>query len=228
MEEFLLSRKPEDASVTGEASEAACREYLAEALREDQVKRELTSVRRILSNPMDLTLVSYMLSRGEKPDLFRLQEQQYKIMADDYQRTNLQEFPLGPFSENVYQMRLSDRSAIPGEKFLSELECMERNKMVVTRFTKDAEDNPIKTWRFRHDKIMEFFIVQTFLGENNDYPEKHLGDPRFGGVYFLLATLMRLEDAEALREQLVDYAADTKDHTVSDTFVQLLRVRKAA
>jgi hypothetical protein len=40
----------------------------------------------MLSNPMDLT-VAEMLSRGEQSDLFRLREQQYRIMADDYKRT---------------------------------------------------------------------------------------------------------------------------------------------
>ncbi len=52
-----------------------------------------------------------------------------------------------------------------------------------------------------------------------------MGDPRFRGVYFLLATLLPLDDAKQLREKLIQYAADTKDHTVSDTFVQLLRTR---
>jgi hypothetical protein len=52
-----------------------------------------------------------------------------------------------------------------------------------------------------------------------------MGDPRFRGVYFLLAILLPLEAAQELREKLIQYAADTKDHTVSDTFVQLLRSR---
>ena len=52
-----------------------------------------------------------------------------------------------------------------------------------------------------------------------------MGDPRFRRVYFLLATLLPLTDAQDLRERLIQYAADTKDHTVSDTFVQLLRSR---
>jgi hypothetical protein len=55
--------------------------------------------------------------------------------------------------------------------------------------------------------------------------DDHMGDPRFRGVYFLLATLLPLDDAKQLREKLIQYAADTKDHTVSDTFVQLLRTR---
>jgi len=52
-----------------------------------------------------------------------------------------------------------------------------------------------------------------------------MSDPRFRGVYFLLATLLDLNKAKALREELIQYAANTKDHTVSDTFVQLLRSR---
>lgn len=77
---------------------------------------------------------------------------------------------------------------------------------------------------------MEFFIVQTFLGNGNERPVQHLGDTRFRGVYFLLAMLMPLSEAQSLRERLIDYAADTKDYTVSHTFVQfvqLLRSRKS-
>jgi len=75
---------------------------------------------------------------------------------------------------------------------------------------------------------MEFFIVQTFLGDSTTAQNRlldHMSDPRFRGVYFLLATLLPLNDAKDLRERLIQYAADTKDHTVSDTFVQLLRTR---
>lgn len=81
---------------------------------------------------------------------------------------------------------------------------------------------------FRHDKIMDFFLVQNFLGGGEDAEGRlidHMGDPRFRGVYFLLATLLPLDAARELRERLIQYAADTKDHTVSDTFVQLLRSR---
>ena len=73
---------------------------------------------------------------------------------------------------------------------------------------------------------MGFFLVQTFLGADNARPQQHLGDPRFCGVYFLLAMLLPLEDSEALRERLIQYAADTRDHMVSDTFIQLLRTRQ--
>jgi hypothetical protein len=70
--------------------------------------------------------------------------------------------------------------------------------------------------------------VQTFLGDSDAAEQRlvdHMSDPRFRGVYFLLATLLHLDKAKALREELIQYAANTKDHTVSDTFVQLLRSR---
>ncbi len=75
---------------------------------------------------------------------------------------------------------------------------------------------------------MDFFLVQNFLGDGDEAESRlvnHMGDPRFRGVYFLLGTLLPLDAAKELREKLIQYAADTKDHTVSDTFVQLLRIR---
>jgi len=35
-----------------------------------------------------------------------------------------------------------------------------------------------------------------------------------------------LADAERLREQLIQYAADTRDHSVSDDFIRRLRIRQ--
>ena len=150
-------------------------------------------------------------------------------MAADYQRTNVdQAFPLKSFSEHCYQMRLNDEVAIDEKEFQQELLCMERHKMVVKRQFHDTDKHLQTEWHFRHDKIMEYFIVQTFLGPGNERPQQHLGDGRFRGVYLLLATFLPLELAKALREQLILYAAQTQDHTVSDRFVQLLHGRKAA
>ncbi len=226
---FLLSRKPlipDYALVREEAYEQSCGRYLEQVLNERQAPEELEATQRILSNPMDLTVIASMLAAGKQPDLFRLQEQQYIVMTEEYQEKHLgQEFPLESFSEAVYQMRLKDEAALPEAQFLEELLGMERHKMVVSRQSKDSEGKPAKEWHFRHDKIAEFFILQTFL-KHLERQEEHLGDPRFRGVYFMLANFLKLEDAIALREMLIQYAADTKDHTVSDTFVQLVRSRK--
>ncbi|MGB7375888.1 MAG: HEAT repeat domain-containing protein [Rivularia sp. (in: cyanobacteria)] len=233
IQQFLYSRQPHlphDAKIKGSDYEKNCDRYLNESFNTKQTPEELTAVKRILSNPMDLTLIALMLSQGEHPDVFHLQQQQYNLMAEEYQRFWQQDFPLKQFSEAVYQMRLNDESALPDDEFYNELICMEdeKYKMVVSRQWEDCDDEACKEWYFRHDKIMDYFIVQTFLGDSNDAESRlidNIGDPRFRGVYFLLATLLPLNQAKDLREKLINYAADTKDHTVSDTFVQLLRTR---
>ena len=207
-----------------------CRTYLTQSLNPAQSPEELAAAQRILSNPMDLTVVAQMLALGETPNLLQLQEQQYTLMSADYQQRWNQDFPLKKFSEAVYQLRLNDEKALPATEFHPELLSMEdeKYKMVVSRQWKDAKGEAQHEWYFRHDKIAEFFIVQTFLGDGEDVKARlvdRLGDPRFRGVYFLLATRLPLDDAKELRETLIQYAADTKDHTVSDEFVQLLRIR---
>jgi hypothetical protein len=217
---------PEDSVVSGVNYESACKAYLTKALNRDQPKVILESVQHALSNPMDLTIVAQMLGHGQEPNFSPLEEQYYQIMAEDYKRSHIDRvFPLAEFSECVYKMRLNNEARLPKDDYTDEIRCMEKYKMVLSRQSIDAEGNPTTEWYFRHDKFMEFFIVQTFLGEDNNRPAQHLGDPRFRGVYLLLATLLPLDAAMALRELLIQYAADTQDHTVSDAFVQILRSR---
>ncbi|MBD6615222.1 HEAT repeat domain-containing protein [Komarekiella sp. 'clone 1'] len=233
IQEFLISRQPrlpQDAKIQGADYAKACTDYLTEVFQQQQAKEELDAIRRILSNPMDLTVVALMLSQGKHPNLFRLQEQQYNLMAAEYLKEWNQEFPLKKFSAAVYEMRLEDKQALPADEFYQVAMSLEdeKYKMVVSRQWQDEKGEAKKEWYFRHDKIMDFFLVQNFLGET-DAAEgllvDRMGDPRFRGVYFLLATLLPLDAAKELREKLIQYAADTKDNTVSNTFVQLLRTR---
>jgi hypothetical protein len=228
--DYCQSKLPKDPKIQGGDYQKACAEYLKTALNENQPPPELEANQRVLSNPMDLTLVALMLSQGKNPDLFHLQEQQYNLIATEYLQEWKQEFPLKKFAAAVYQMRLHDEQALPETEFNQVLDSLEdeKYKMVVSRQWKDEKGEPKKERYFRHDKIMDFFLVQNFLGDGDETEErllKHIDDPRFRGVYFLLATLLPLDVAQELREKLIQYAADTKDHTVSDTFVQLLRPR---
>ncbi|MEH2455743.1 NACHT domain-containing protein, partial [Nostoc sp.] len=233
IQEFLISRQPrlpKDAKVQGNDYAKACTNYLTEVLNNQQAKEELNAAQRTLSNPMDLTVVALMLSQGKYPNLFRLQEQQYNLMATEYLKEWNQEFPLKKFSAAVYEMRLEDKQALPADEFYQVAMSLsdDKYKMVVSRQWQDEKSEAKKEWYFRHDKIMDFFLVQNFLGET-DAAEgllvDRMGDPRFRGVYFLLATLLEIDAAKKLREELIQYAADTKDNTVSNTFVQLLRTR---
>lgn len=215
-----------ESALTEAAYRGNVRDFLARALKPDQDADSMKAVLKVLSNPMDLTVCAHMLGRGEQPDLFRLQEQQYEQMAVEYRRTHVgKPFPLKKFAGAVYQMRLNDQVELPVQDFYEEIIAMESFKMVLRRNREDAEGKPVKTWQFRHDKIMDYFIVQAFLAENNPHPE-HIPDPRFRGVYFLLADLLPLDEARKLREDLIRYAADSKDHQVSDTFVQMLFARE--
>lgn len=232
IEQFLISRQrvlPPDASIKGADYKQTVKDYLTTINFQQHSKEEQKAVYRMISNPMELTIVALMLARGETPNLLNLQQQQYEIMAADYAYLYPSTtFPLKAFSEIVYQMRLQEESSIPSEKWLPELQCMERHKMVFSRQSLNTKGELTKNWYFRHDKIQEFFIVQTFLGEQKDNRLiDYISDSKFRGVYFLLATTMPIDDAKKLREILIEYAADTKDHTVSDTFVQLLRYRQA-
>ncbi|MEH2167009.1 MAG: HEAT repeat domain-containing protein [Nostoc sp.] len=233
IQQFLLTRQPrlpKDAKVQSGDYKQACNNYLAQALSNQQSSEELAANQRVLSNPMDLTVVALMISQGEYPDLFHLQEQQYNLMAAEYLQEWNQEFPLKKFSDAVYQMRLNDEQALPADEFYQIVQSLEdeKYKMVVSRQWQNEAGAAKREWYFRHDKIMDFFLVQNFLGESDEAKNRlidHMGDSRFRGVYFLLVNLLPLDAAKELKEKLVQYAADTKDHTVSDIFVQLLRPR---
>ncbi len=225
IEAFLISREQtfsQDAKVIGQAYQQACKDYLATALCQTQCGEETETARRMLSNPMDLSIVGQMIGHGQSPNVFRLYEQQFRMMSAKYEKQYLQAFPIEKFSELVYQQRLkeTDNTEAPYQDFPNEVRCLEDFKMVLPIQNQNKE-----TWRFRHDKIMDYFIELTFE-RNAKRSEDHLGDPRFRGVYFMLATLMPDDAAMSLREELIQYAARTKDHTVSDTFVQLMRSRK--
>jgi len=224
---FLRTRQftpSAETSISRSEYEDACEEYLEKAFNyQKQSEEERKAVRRLLSNPMDLTIVGQILAQGQTPDLLNLQQQQYQVMAAEYDRVNLQSFPLTEFAETAYQMRLNDEINIPSE-WKPELFCMEKHKMVLRR-QRHVETNSGSQWYFRHDKIQEYFIVQTFLTGENQKLEQHINDPRFRGVYLLLATLLPYEKAWLLREKLLQNAAETKDHVVSDQFIQRLNSR---
>lgn len=234
IQDFLLFRQrrlPESSVVQGQAYEQRCLTFLQKAFAPHQPQAELQSVRRILSNPMDLSVAAQIISHDRVPDVHQLAMQQYSLMAADYERSWNQQFPLTAFAEFVYEMRVGDVYGMAGEPFYQALAIMEQpqHRMVVSRQWQDQAGEAHKEWSFRHDKIMEFFVVQTFLGttaEAIDRRQQHLGDPRFRGIYFLLARLLPVEQALELREWLIHYAADTKDHTVCDDYVQILRSRQ--
>jgi HEAT repeat protein len=235
IERYLISRQPllaKTAPIHGPAYEQACRRFLEQTIgRQSRLSpEEQKTAQAILSNPMELSIAAALIAANTEPNLFNLREQQYTLMAADFQRLHNRPFPLKKFSEAIYQRWLTDQKTLPAADFYDEICCMEDEqfRMVVSRQPQTVKGEAQKDWYFRHDKIAEFFLVQTFLGDSDTAKSRltqHLSDTPFRGVYFLLATLLPLDAAQQLREDLIQHAADTKDHTVSDTFIQLLRSR---
>ena len=231
--EFLASREPlllgaERARLRGAEYREACEHFVQQALSSEQPEELRRAMREELSNPMDLTVIAQMLAEGHSPDLFRLRQQQYELMARDYREVNLAEFPLKEFAEEAYKMRREDRRSLRRSASARSCCAWRPSRWWCAASGRAPAARRHREWRFRHDKIQEFFIAQTFLGAGNSRIVEHMGDPRFRGVYFLLALLLEPEHARQLRDQLVVHAAETRDHTVSDEFVTLLEVRREA
>ena len=183
------------------------------------------AMRRVLSNPMDLSIVAELLLTGKSVNVFNLQRQYYDMMEEEYVALGRgrTEFPLKQFSEFVYDMKMADLSILPGDRFEEEQLVMARHKMLTAATSVSAGKG---NWRFRHERVCDFFVVQTFLRANNSRPKQHLGDMRFRGVYLQLANLLPLDAARDLEQAVMHHAAETRDHTVSDEFVKLVQYRK--
>lgn len=228
IKDFLLTRAdtlPADAAIKGPDYHAACQAYVDRSLKSAGTE-ETRAVLRAMSNPMDLTVIADMIARGQEPNILDLREQQYDLMAADYSRLNNGHgFPLNAFSERTFELRLADRNHFDAHEFQPELLRMFEYRMVVSR----PDGATGKTvYEFRHDKIMDYFLYQSFVISQKNRQAEYLHDSRFRGVYLLLATNLPYQDALALREALINRAVETRDHSLSDEFIQAIRARSLA
>ena len=231
VEKFLISRfdtLSSDSGMTRDSYADRCRSHMRDALSDAQFTAMRDAMERVLSNPMDLTVVAELILKGEEPDPFKLQQQLFEIMLIDYNYQQAGEipFPNKRFAESVYEKTKTEDTAVFAEgEFEVELTVMSVHKMVV-EFHR-AANGAKRFWTFRHDKIRDFFLVQTLLDDRNRRV-KHFSDPRFHGVYMQLTYSMPLAEAETLERDLINHAAETGDHSASDDFIKLLCSIKAA
>lgn len=123
IENFLVGREPFLPAGSARRSDDyrnACATYLAQVFGAAGTPGA-EDIEKLLSNPMDLATVAELIARGENPNLLRLQEQQYRVMAADYRAINLREFPLKGFAEHCYDLRRADQVALSEELFMPEL-----------------------------------------------------------------------------------------------------------
>jgi hypothetical protein len=174
---------------------------------------------------MDLTTIALILAQGSEPDLLNLQETTFRRAAAQYAEDNQgAEFPLTAFCEHVYARRCdatgSERELIVlrDPHYATECDALADQRMLLKTIERDAENKEGPAWRFRHDKVLDFFLFKAITnpGEMKDRLQRHVADTRFRGVYLLLALRAPLDLAREIRDQLQDHATETRDHVLSD------------
>ncbi len=196
---------------------------------EDKTSRDLPiEALSILCNPMEAALAAERLARGENPDVFRLVEQCFQGAATVFRQRHNREFRKEQFAERVYEWRLSGEPNLNVEGFEEESSVLVDHKLLLclTETLKNQkETKDVTKWMFRHDKIMNFFMVPAFLDPHADRRMKHVGDEPFGGVYDLLAIELPLAKAEELQRFLVDWSATTNENELLNRFTRRLNQR---
>lgn len=226
---FLESRYASFAppiSMDESAYKKRCMKYLDSVFCPNHSEEDRASARLVLSNPMDLTTAARILVSGGEPTLKRLQEQQFELVLGDFLRTHPgQEFPLRHLAQSIYERRLKDELSLEAnEAFFPAIQTMAAHKMVLERNELDAAGKPTRNWVFRHDKIRDYFLMQAML--NRSPVPDHVDDPRFRGVYLMLAQQLPFEDARTLRDAVVERAAETRDYHLMTAVVEVIKARK--
>jgi hypothetical protein len=194
---------PKDMAISSTEYRLRCDAFL-EQMTNAKDPEDISSLPQETTNPMNLSLVGLLCAYGKTPELKILMEQCYQLVAERYQHYNTEQaFPLVQFSERIYRMRLNDESVLPQSRFVTELTCLSHYNMVLQRSSFDGYGNPVNEWFFRHEKIMEFFIAQTFLNSDGHRIDRHIGDSRFHGVYAILKEIGHMSD-----EILQSYSLD--------------------
>lgn len=221
LETFLLCFQdflPPDATVTGENYAAAVKAFVNEMRSQpDQETRahDLT----ILSNPIDLTLVSELLANGEKPQPSRLDQQIFEKAEQKWMVLNQgAPFPLEEFAEYCFTQRKNDSRRIDEPRFIDLAKVLARNRILIPR-TESVKEGPKTVDRryyvFRHERFADFFIFQAFTGpRGRNRRTTEIGDGRFRSVYLMVADRARREIAEETLGMLHDHALATKDLSV--------------
>lgn len=190
-----------------------------------------TDPRRVaLSNPMDASLAAELLAGGQTPDPLRLVEQRYLATAAAFREREGRDFRLQPFAERVYAWRKSGEPEIPAAGFEPEMAALVEDRLMLARRERmrgEQGEGEIRRWFFRHDKIMDFFLLPAFI-QDRARRQEHDQDEPFWGVYELLATGLPEDEEERLHLYLVERAADTGRNELMHRYTLARRLRPQA
>jgi hypothetical protein len=239
MREFLLSRETSldaDAPLRGEYYSQRVNAYLDELSDEvaegsdresgDPAHRAIvTSFLATLANPMDLDTAAVLLSLDIDPDPFRLQEQQFRLVDEDCRTKLDRPFPISAFSTSALNAREDNKAEIDWSSFGEYVAILEQRKQVRRTTVDVAGGNVASEYRFRHEKIADFYLHFALLEADSEKRFSLAGDDRFAGVFDYLARELPAQAADELKEYLLSTALDSNDHRLSDRFLQHLRWR---
>lgn len=233
LEAFLLKQWP-GVKTTARLAEAdyqaSVRQLLAELRQQAGSGDEVAAERlRMLCNPMESVFAAELLAQGVSPEPGRVLAQIFRLAEQEYRRVENRDFPRVAFAERVYDWRISGAAYIDIQGFEREARCLVGRQLMRERTERLAQENGNRDetrWQFRHDKVMDFFLVPAFRGEHAARRYQECGDPRFSGVHDLLAEMLPWEEADELRQFLVERGAETADNTLMNRYTRLFRARE--
>ena len=177
--------------------ELAVRDLLAE-LREKVEQKDVNAAERLqmLCNPMECVFAAELLAAGLVPEPGLVLAQIYRLMAEEFQAKRGIPFPESRFAERVFTWRQSGEPYVDIQGFEHEALYLEKHKLMRKLAAGGKDDaNP---WVFRHDKVMDFFLLPAFCGEHKERRYEVVADGRFSGVYEGLAGVLPSDEADAL------------------------------
>jgi hypothetical protein len=136
----------------------------------------------------------------------------------------MRDFPEQAFALKTVELRSHDRNFLYPDEFADEQPVLREVRLLVPRPIRDKNGNQIEGLLFRHDKVMDFLMYPAFALDETLVLDK-MDDPRFRGVYLLIAQVGHVERAECLRDLLVTRATESLDHSLSDEFVRRFNAR---
>ena len=222
MREFLLSRETSldaGAPLRGEYYAQRVNAYLDELSDEvaessdrdsgDPAHRAIvTSFLATLANPMDLDTAAVLLSLDIDPDPFRLQEQQFRLVDEDCRTKLDRPFPISAFSKSALNAREDNKAEIDWASFSEYVAILEQRKQVRRTNVDAAAGKAALEYRFRHEKIADFYLHFALLEADSEKRFSLAGDDRFAGVFDYLARELPAQAADELKEYLLSSALD--------------------
>jgi hypothetical protein len=153
----------------------------------------LTSFLATLANPMDLDTAAVLLSLDIDPDLFRLREQQFRLVDEDCRADLRRPFPISAFSKSALEARENGKPEIDTSAFGEYVAIMEHRKQV-RRISIKTAGGSVAEYDFRHEKISDFYLHFALLEADSMKRFELAGNDRFAGVYDYLARELPCHD----------------------------------